>query len=355
MPETAVPQTDLPGEKTSKTQPFPSKPPAYSRTYVAASDVIDFTPALHQQALDNLKNYRWEQSPFTPPAHVRPGGPQGSVNIGNASGGVNWPGSAFDPDTGIFYTQAGNSAVTTGGYSDAQLAVVSQEGQTATGGRLAIWEDPNGRGARGRGEAAPGARGAAAGGARGAADGGRGAGRGAGAGQAAAAGGRAGAPGAGAQGGGRGGLTQGLSGLPIVKPPYGVVAAIDVNNGTLLWQKPHGDTPDNVRATLQQMGINYPGKTGQGGSVGSLVTKTLFVVGDPSVTTTPEHPRGAMLRAYDKKTGNEVGAVLMPAQQSGSPMSYTVGGKQYIIVAVSGGASTGEYIAYALPNSMTGN
>ena len=78
---------------------------------------------------------------------------------------------------------------------------------------------------------------------------------------------------------------------------------------------------------------------------------TLVIAGDPIVTTTPEHPRGAMLRAYDKTTGKEVGAVWMPAQQSGSPMTYMVDGKQYIIVAVSGGNYSGEYIAYTLPAS----
>ena len=81
-----------------------------------------------------------------------------------------------------------------------------------------------------------------------------------------------------------------------------------------------------------------------------MITKTLVVMGDPQITTTPEHPRGAMLRAYDKKTGQQVGAVLMPAIQSGTPMTYMLGGKQYIVVAVSGGAYSGEYIAYSLPN-----
>jgi quinoprotein glucose dehydrogenase len=90
-------------------------------------------------------------------------------------------------------------------------------------------------------------------------------------------------------------------------------------------------------------------KTGQTGSVGLFVTKTLVVVGDPQVTAPPGRPRGAMLRAYDKKTGAEVGAVYMPAAQSGSPMTYMVDGKQYIIVAVSGGNYSGEYIAYKLP------
>jgi quinoprotein glucose dehydrogenase len=82
-----------------------------------------------------------------------------------------------------------------------------------------------------------------------------------------------------------------------------------------------------------------------------MVTKTLVILGDPQLTTTPEHPRGAMLRAYDKKTGAQVGAIWMPAPQSGSPMTYEVDGKQYIIVATSGGASSGEYIAYSLPGN----
>jgi quinoprotein glucose dehydrogenase len=180
-------------------------------------------------------------------------------------------------------------------------------------------------------------------------EGGRGAGRGAlgrgaadGAAPAFAGGGR----------GGRGGLTAGLEGLPLVKPPYGVLTAIDLNSGTIKFKVPHGDTPDAVRAALERLGITYPEKTGQGGSVGLMVTKTLVIVGDPQVTTPPGRPRGAMLRAYDKQTGKEVGAVWIPAAQSGSPMTYMAAGKQYIIVAVSGGSYSGEYIAFALPDSM---
>jgi quinoprotein glucose dehydrogenase len=231
------------------------------------------------------------------------------------------------------------------------------------GGRLPIWEDPatkNGRGNPG-GLAVSGAlaanptvvaRGAAP--AAAPAAGGRGGAAAAPAGGRGAAPAAAAAPAAGGGGGGRGGgLTQGLMGLSIVKPPYGVVSAIDVNKGTLLWQVPDGDTPDAVRATLQQLGVNYPEPTGQGGSRGILVTKTLVIVGEGQVTTQAGHPRGALLRAYDKQTGKFVGGVLMPAQQSGSPMTYSVDGRQYIIVAVSGGAYTGEYIAYALPQSMT--
>jgi quinoprotein glucose dehydrogenase len=139
--------------------------------------------------------------------------------------------------------------------------------------------------------------------------------------------------------------------MPIVKPPYGILAAIDLDRGQLLFQVAHGDTPDNIRNHPDLKGVNIP-KTGQAGTsgVGLVITKTLVVMGDPQITTTPEHPRGAMLRAYDKKTGQQVGAVLMPAIQSGTPMTYMVDGKQYIVVAVSGGAYSGEYIAYSLPN-----
>ena len=135
-----------------------------------------------------------------------------------------------------------------------------------------------------------------------------------------------------------------------MKPPYGVLSAIDVNKGELLFKVAHGETPDVVRNSPLLKGLDIP-KTGQSGSVGLFVTKTIVVVGDPQITSPPGRPRGAMLRAYDKKTGAEVGAVLMPAAQSGSPMTYAVDGKQFIVVAVSGGAYSGEYIAYSLPNN----
>jgi quinoprotein glucose dehydrogenase len=113
-----------------------------------------------------------------------------------------------------------------------------------------------------------------------------------------------------------------------------------------------GDTPDAVRNHPALKGLNIP-KTGQQGSVGLFVTKTLVVLGDPQVTTTPDHPRGAMLRAYDKGTGQQVGAVWMPAAQSGSPMTYAADGRQFIVVAISGGNYSGEYVAFALPAAAT--
>jgi quinoprotein glucose dehydrogenase len=129
-----------------------------------------------------------------------------------------------------------------------------------------------------------------------------------------------------------------------------LISAIDLNAGRVKWQTPHGDTPDNIRNNPALRGINVP-KTGQPGvsGVGLLVTKTLVISGDIQSTTTPEHPRGAMLRAYDKLTGEQVGAVWMPAQQSASPMTYSVDGKQYILLAISDPRYSGEFIALTLP------
>src|SRR5207244_1681034 len=151
---------------------------------------------------------------------------------------------------------------------------------------------------------------------------------------------------------GVGGLT--VQGLPIVKPPYGILSAINLDRGEIVWQVPHGDTPDAIRNHPALKGLTIP-KTGQPGTsgVGLLVTKTLVVMGDPQVTAPPGRARGAMLRAYDKKTGQQVGQVLMPAPQSGSPMTYRVDGKQYIVVAVSGGPYPGEYLAFSLPGEGT--
>ena len=131
--------------------------------------------------------------------------------------------------------------------------------------------------------------------------------------------------------------------------PYGGLT-IDVNQGKLLYQVAHGDTPDAIRNNPRLQGLTVP-KTGQGGSVGIMVTKTMLVSGDPQITAPPGRQRGAMLRAYDKPTGNQIGEVLMPAPISGSPMTYSIDGRQYIIVAVSGGNYTGEYIAFRLPAS----
>jgi quinoprotein glucose dehydrogenase len=333
--EKPVPQTDVPGEKTSPTQPFPSKPPAYSRNGVLESDLIDFTPELHTQAVEQAKRYRLGPV-FLPPTVSKPEGPLAALTSGTLSGGVNWPGSAADPELHMFFTHACNACLAPLGlvappkeFSDLDY-VMGTAGQTFRpilgGGEGTSADSPQGRANT---PPPPPPPAAARGGEQG--RGGRGAGGGGG-------------------GEGFGGAGTIVQGLPILKPPYGVVVGINLDKGTLEWSTPHGDTPDAIRNSPVLRGMNIP-KTGQTGNVGVVVTKTLVVVGDPLVTTTPDHPRGAMLRAYDKLTGKEVGAVFMPAAQSGSPMTYMLDGRQYIIVAVSGGNYSGEYIAYALPNA----
>ncbi len=311
--ERSVPQSDVPGEKTSPTQPFPTKPPAYARQYLRIpDDLIDFTPEMRAQARDNVARYKTGPM-FLPPIVGDSKGLLAALTLGTASGGTNWPGAGYDPETHIVYAQAHQSAVfpislrtPPQGFSDIRYVM----GRNDTD--FVVSEGP-GFGSAADAPQRPRPRAAAAPAAP--------------------------APQAGS-------LT--VQGLSIVKPPYAVISAINLDRGDLQWQVPYGETPDAVRNHPALKGMNIP-NTGQPGSVGLLVTKTLVILGDTQMTSVT-HPRGAMLRAYDKATGKEVGAVIMPAPQSGSPMTYQVDGKQYIVVAVSGGAYSGEYIAYSLPS-----
>jgi quinoprotein glucose dehydrogenase len=152
---------------------------------------------------------------------------------------------------------------------------------------------------------------------------------------------------------GGGGLS--VQGLPLVKPPWGRITAIDLNKGEIVWQVAHGDTPDAVKNHPALKGLDIPrtgrpgGAGGSSGGIGTLVTKTLVISGEGGTVTMPDGRRGAMLRAYDKKTGAELGAVYMPGAQTGSPMTYMLNGKQYIVLGVSSATMPGELIAYALP------
>ena len=104
-------------------------------------------------------------------------------------------------------------------------------------------------------------------------------------------------------------LPRTVQGLPLIKPPVRRISAIDLDKGDIVWQIPHGETPDNVRNHPALKGLNIP-RTGRPGIVGTLVTKTLLIAGEPASAPTPSGQRGAMLRAYDKVTGKEVGRRL---------------------------------------------
>jgi len=344
--ERPVPQSDVPGEKTSPTQPYPTKPPAYSRNMLTLpDDLIDFTPELRARAIEQMKRYRVTAGMYNPPMLGDPNGILGAINMGNAIGGTNWPGVAYDPETRTVFAQANNVNITSTslaappkGFSDIRYMsgmqgrefreVIGPGDCCAADSPRAIAQIEAQRAAAVAAGTSPAANLPPAG-------------------AAAAAPAPAGGAGAGA-GQLFGGLT--VDGLTILKPPYGTIAAVNLDRGEITWRVPHGDTPDNVRNHPLLKGLTIP-KTGQAGTsgIGLMATKTLVVMGDPQLTTTPEHPRGAMLRAYDKTNGNQVGMVHMPAPQSGSPMTYLAGGRQYIVVAISGGNYSGEYLAFALP------
>jgi quinoprotein glucose dehydrogenase len=319
--EKPVEKGSVPGEWYSPTQPFPTKPPAYARNGVFKEDLIDFTPAMRDAALTAIAKYHIGPV-FTPPVESKLEGPLATLTMGTASGGTNWPGASYDPETHIVYAYACNACLTPIGLVRPPKTLSDMDFVAGTAGREAT--NRAGPGENAGADSPMPTRAPAAG-----------------------RGGRGGAAAAAAAAGGAGGLT--VQGLPLIKPPYGTISAINLDKGEIVWQIAHGDTPDAIRNNAALKGITLP-RTGQSGyNVGTLITKSLVIAGEGQRTTTPEHPPGALLRAYDKATGKDAGSVYMPAPVSGSPMTYMVNGKQYIIIAVSGGNYSGEYIAYTLP------
>lgn len=291
MEEKPAPQGDTPGEWYSKTQPIPSKPPAYDRQGISVDDLIDFTPELHEQALKLVEKYKIGPL-FTPPVVSNADGPLATLASPGPLGGANWPGGAFDPETHRLYifSQSGMGV----------YGLVKPEPNVSDMNYVqGIAQAPSSSGGAGRG---------------------------------------------------RGGVT--VQGLPLLKPPYGRITAFDMDKGEIVWQIAHGDTPDNVKNSPALKGVTIP-RTGRNGIIGTLVTKSLVIAGEPGFATTPSGQRGAMLRAYDKETGKELGAVYMPAPQSGSPMTYQLNGQQYIVIAIGGAGYSGELLAFKLPSDAS--
>jgi quinoprotein glucose dehydrogenase len=271
-----VPQSTAPGEKTSPTQPFPTKPPAFDRQGLQDADVIDFTPELRAQALEVLK--AWDRGPlFTPPSE------KGAVQLPGNVGGADWGGAAVDPQSGMLYVVSLTSPI------------IDQLVKGDTGQGILRFRR-----------------------------------------------------------GGPGNLPT-LDGLPLYKPPYSRVSAIDLNSGTVAWQAPIGDGPRN-HPLLKDLNL---GPLGNGVRGAPLVTSTLLFVsqyqgglgrgtalkvGDRELTTLP--PEAQKFRSYDKKSGDLVWEYEMPGPAA-SPMTYMAGGKQYVVLAV-GGGNNAELIAFAL-------
>jgi quinoprotein glucose dehydrogenase len=307
--ERPVPRGTVPGEWYAPTQPFPlngrNQPFNYDRQGFVDDDLIDFTPELKAEAREIVSKYQMGPI-FTPPVVSKLPGPLATLTLAAAGGGTNWPGGSYDPETHILYASSTKNL--------SQLGLVPPRDPTKNDLQYVM------------GNAMTGART-----------------------RLGAGGGAATTPAApGAEGGGEGantGLT--VRGLPIMKPPYGQLTAIDLNKGEIIWQVAHGETPVNVSTHDALKGLSIP-RTGRPGTVGQIVTKTLLVAGEAGFGPTPSGQRGAMLRAYDKATGKEVGAVYMPAPQGGGPMTYLFDGKQYIVVAIGGPGYSGELLAFKL-------
>ena len=281
--ERPVEGSEVPGELLAATQPFPTKPPAIDRQGIGIDDLIDFTPELRAAAEEIVRKYTLGPI-YTPPTVAdAEKGHYGTLIVPAATGGVNWPGGAVDPETGIFYQ-----------YSKSQVTALRMVNDPER-------SDMDYISTRRLPGVSP-------------AD-----------------------------------LALNVEGLPLLKPPWGRITAVDLNKGDIVWQIPHGETPDNVRNHPKLQGLDIP-RTGRVGRIGTLVTKTLVIAGEGGFFTTPEGANGAMLRAYDKATGVEVGAVFMSAPQTGTPMTYMVDGTQYLVVAIGGSGHDAELLAFRLPS-----
>jgi quinoprotein glucose dehydrogenase len=266
--ERPVPQSKMPGEKLSKTQPFPTRPAPYDMQGLPVNELIDFTPALRAEALKVLARFDW--GPFFQPPLNRDNseGKVGALWCPGDVGGTNIDGTpAADPETGVLYvpSQKGCSSrlMVPGAERDAKV-------ELPTGTTIAKY----------------------------------------------------------AAAGTAGPVT--VQGLPIYKPPYSRITAIDMNTGEHLWSIPVGETPDRILQHPALKGLQIP-NTGTGRQAAQIVTPTMLIYGGETSDGTP------YLFAVDKKTGKQLGKVKVPRQVRYGMISYNHAGKQHIVVQMNGG------------------
>ena len=308
--ERPVPQSDVPGEVTSPTQPIPTKPPPFDRQGISLDDLIDFTPELKAEAVKIASEYKLGPI-YTPPIVRGTNGLRGFLMLPASTGGANWQGGAFDPETGMLYVASATNPTTyplvKGGDTSDMNYVMSLGGRASpnTGSSLQALRD---------GQVEPRAAEEA----------------------------RDGCPGF-----PYGPL--GPRGLPLIKPPWGRITAIDLRTGEQRWMVANGDTPDCVKNHPALRGVTIP-RTGKPERAGLMVTKTLLFGGEGSgLFAMPPYAGGPMFYAYDKATGDVVWEFTLPAHQSGIPMTYMIDGRQYIVVAVGARGRPGELVALSLP------
>lgn len=268
--ERPVPQSDIPTERTSPTQPFVTKPAAFEHQGITEDDLIDFTPEVRAKALELARRYRMGPL-FNPPSVVdATDGTGGAFFVPGAWGGANIPGGAsVDPETGMLYV------ATVRGYG--VLGMEPGEVQGSNAGYVS-----------------------------------------------------------------KAGLGVRLQGLPILKPPWTSIVAIDLNTGEHVWRIPNGDTPETVKNHPLLKGVDLPNTGHTFAHATILTTKSLLIYGEG---------RGAApwLHAVNKNTGEEIARVKLPATTNTAPMTYMHEGKQYIVLSVAGRGFPAEHVALALP------
>lgn len=298
LEERPVPQSDVPGEKTSPTQPFPAKPAPFDRQGVTEADLIDFTPAIKAEALKIASQYKLGPL-FTPAIVADTGGKKGTLQLPSNVGGANWQGGAVDPETGILYV----SSVT----NPYVLALVKADPKRSNMDYVGAAKGPGGRPLGtplSEGEALV----------RLAPEG-----------------------------------NMGPEGLPLVKPPWGRITAIDLNTGEHAWMIPNGRTPDYIKNHPLMKGVKL-----ENGGIPSraplMVTKTLLFSADGSnLFNSVAGGGGKTFRALDKKTGKVIYEIQLPASATGIPMTYLADGRQFIVVAIGDLGYPAELVAMALP------
>jgi glucose dehydrogenase len=319
--ERPVPKSNVPGEEAWPTQPFPTKPPAYDRQGISEEDLIDFTPELHRRALEIANQY--VMGPLYTPPTLRsdePGGRQGTIALPTDWGSGNWNTGAFDPETGMYYAVSATQPVI--------FALIKATDPKAT----MAYSEPGGGGARQRANQQAGAN----------------------------------APGqasfqpplelqpatnpqvARPPQSPYGRLT--IDGLPIVKPPYGRITALDLNKGTKVWMAANGDGPRD-HPLIKDLHLPPMGNPGR---PAPLLTKALLFLGDSSdaVMGRAGVSGPAKFRAYDKATGELVWQTDLPVGTTGGPITYLAKGKQYIVLPVGGAGYGGGWICLGVKDAQ---
>jgi glucose dehydrogenase len=288
--ERPVPSAILPGEEPSPTQPIPTRPPAVDRQGITEDDLIDFTPALRAEALKFTQAYV-TGSVFTPPSlEEDPAtGRHGTLDMPGVWGSQSWNSGAFDPDTGVYYAVTFTLPTPYG----MRTANTAEEKGTD---KILYGMDFHGHEDFSKTPYGPG--------------------------------------------------PAGLQGLPLLKPPYGRVTALDMNKGEKLWVIANGDGPRS-HPLLQSLNLPPLGTTGR---PVPLVTKTLLFLGESgdAVMGGAGIAGPAHFFAYDKTTGQKLWQTMLPAGTTGGPITYQANGKQIIVVPVGSKSYGSAWMAFAL-------